>query len=87
MAAKVFSKEGHKLEYKGKESLVKEIDYLRGLEHPNIIRFDGIYRTDNLIYVVTEYLSGGTLSEFRRQNSLCMEDHIQKIMTDILKGL
>ena len=66
MAAKVFSRTGHKLGYKGKESLEQEIHFLKLLEHPNIIKFDGIYETSNLIYVVTEYLSGGNLAAFKR---------------------
>ena len=43
MAAKVFTRQGHQLSFKGKESLEKEIDYLKRLDHPNIIKFDGIY--------------------------------------------
>jgi hypothetical protein len=43
MAAKVFTREGQKLSFKGKESLEKEINYLKLLSHNNIIRFDGIY--------------------------------------------
>jgi serine/threonine protein kinase len=36
---------------------------------------------------VTEYLSGGNLTEFRRKNSLNMGQYIPKILTDILKAL
>jgi serine/threonine protein kinase len=37
LAAKVFSREGQKLGYKGKEALEKEIENLKLLSHPNII--------------------------------------------------
>ena len=65
----MFSREGQKLEFKGRESLDNEIKMLRMLNHPNIIRYEGIYETDNLIYLVTEYLSGGTLEEFMRDRT------------------
>ena len=42
---------------------------LRVLDHPNIIRYEGIYETDNLIYLVTEYLSGGTLDEYMKNKT------------------
>ena len=36
------------------------------MSHKNIIKFEGLYETDNLIYLVTEYLSGGTLEDFMK---------------------
>lgn len=60
-AAKVFSREGQKIQLKGNEALQNEIEILKDLDHPNILHFDGIYETESLVYVVTEYLSGGTL--------------------------
>lgn len=38
-AAKVFSREGQKLEFKGQEALLNEIRTLRFLSHPNIIQY------------------------------------------------
>lgn len=61
LAAKVFSRQGQKVGFKGQEALENEIKMLKLLNHPNIISFQGIFETENLIYVVTEYLSGGTL--------------------------
>lgn len=60
---------------------------LKTLNHPNIIRFWGIYETDNLIYLVTEYLSGGTLEDFMRNKSTLVGDFITKILADTLKAL
>lgn len=60
---------------------------LKTLSHPNIIKFEGIYETDNLIYLVTEYLSGGTLVDFMRNKSKLMGDFITKIISDSLKAL
>lgn len=60
---------------------------LKQLEHPNIIRFHGIYETDNLIYLVNEYLSGGTLEDFMRNKATLLGDFITKIISDVLSVL
>jgi serine/threonine protein kinase len=60
---------------------------LKTLNHPNIIKFWGIYETDNLIYLVTEYLSGGTLEDFMRNKATLVGDFITKILADTLKAL
>jgi serine/threonine protein kinase len=60
---------------------------LRSLSHPNIIKFEGIYETENMIYVLTELLSGGTLADFMRNKSKLMGDFIAKIVSDSLKAL
>jgi serine/threonine protein kinase len=60
---------------------------LKTLNHPNIIKFWGIYETENLIYLVTEYLSGGTLEDFMRNKSTLVGDFIAKILADTLKAL
>lgn len=38
-----------------------EIKTIKEINHPNLIKFDGVYETEALIYLVTEYLGGGTL--------------------------
>lgn len=86
-AAKVFSREIQKIGFMGHESLQTEIDMLRTLDHRNIIRFEGIYETENMIYVLTEYLSGGTLADFMRNKSSLLGDFIVKIIADSLKAL
>lgn len=60
---------------------------LKTLNHPNIIRFEGIYETENLIYLVTEYLSGGTLVDFMRNKNNLIGDFVTKIISDILMAL
>jgi serine/threonine protein kinase len=60
---------------------------LKSLNHPNIIRFEGIYETDNLLYLVTEFLSGGTLVDFMRNKTTLKGDFITKIISDSLKAL
>jgi serine/threonine protein kinase len=87
LAAKVFSREGQKIGFMGHESLQSEIHMLKTLSHPNIIRFWGIFETDNLIYLLTEYLSGGTLEDFMRNKGTLVGDFIAKILSDTLTAL
>jgi len=42
-AAKVFSRESQKIEYKGRESLENEIKMIQTLDNPHIIRYEGLY--------------------------------------------
>lgn len=86
-AAKVFSKEGQKIEFKGKEALENEIKTLRTIDHPNLIKYDGLYQTDSLVYLVTEYLSGGTLEDTLKTKTIHTGELIQGIIKDILSGL
>ena len=86
-AAKVFSREGQRINESGQEALDNEIRMLKSLDHPNIIAFDGIYETANLIYMVTEYLSGGTLEHFMRAKFNNLGDYISEILSDILQAL
>lgn len=52
-----------------KKYLEREVSLLQTLRHPNIIQFLGIYTnsTENT-FIVTEFLSGGNLSTYIKQN-------------------
>ena len=60
---------------------------MREIDHPNLIRYDGLYETDSLVYLVTEYLSGGTLEETLKAKTSHTGELIQTIIRDILSGL
>jgi serine/threonine protein kinase len=43
---------------------------LRRLRHPNILEFSGVFVTKKLgLYLVTEYVEGGTLRQFIKDKS------------------
>lgn len=60
-AVKAFSKEFVESQDKGKESLILEIDILKELDHPNIIKFFEIHETENSLYLVMELVKGGEI--------------------------
>jgi serine/threonine protein kinase len=63
VAVKAFSKEKQYSGDKGRESLENEIKLMRRLNHSNIMHLEGVYETENSIYVILEYLEGSQLNE------------------------
>ena len=41
--------------------LQREIDILRGVDHPNIIKFYGTYEDDKYFHIIMEHCDGGEL--------------------------
>ncbi|KAL8926746.1 MAG: hypothetical protein Q9208_002820 [Pyrenodesmia sp. 3 TL-2023] len=46
----------------------KEVDLLRGLSHPNIIRIDRVFYTEFNIYIIEELITGGDLMSYIERN-------------------
>ncbi|XP_038615103.1 LIM domain kinase 1 isoform X1 [Tachyglossus aculeatus] len=42
-------------------TFLKEVKVMRGLEHPNVLRFIGVLYKDKRLNFITEYIKGGTL--------------------------
>ncbi|KAL4499119.1 hypothetical protein ABPG72_017021 [Tetrahymena utriculariae] len=53
---------------KKKEAAIREINSLKELNHPNIIRFINAKKTDKHLYLIMEYCSGGSLEKFIEEN-------------------
>ena len=43
---------------------MKEINILKKLNHPNIIKFIDAKKTENNIYLIMEFCNGGALEDF-----------------------
>jgi calcium-dependent protein kinase len=41
--------------------LFAEMDILKNLDHPNIVKLYELYQDEKFYYLITEYLSGGEL--------------------------
>ena len=48
------------------------------------MKYDGLYETENLIYLVTEYLSGGTLDDVMKNKMVHTGEYVSKIIKDCL---
>lgn len=58
-AAKMMSKKD--MDQTDKDAVVAEVNFMRKLQHPNIVQFIDYFDEDEYMYVIIEYLAGGTL--------------------------
>src|SRR5688572_22946498 len=49
-------------------ALQRECEHVRTLEHPNILRVDGLHRSGRHTWIAMEYASGGDLTQLRGRN-------------------
>lgn len=63
------------------KNLSKEKKILHDLNHPNIIRYIGAQRKNNLDFLILEYMNGGTLEEFYIKSSNPIDTDQFKIVT------
>ena len=54
--------ESSKRRSKEVDALETEIELLKGLDHPNIVRYFGTSRNDNRFYIFLEYASDGSVT-------------------------
>ena len=54
---------------KNYETIIKEVNVLKGLNHPKIVKYLGYIEEGMSIYIIMEFLSGGTLKQFIENNN------------------
>ena len=72
-----------------RDELVREIAIMRTLKHENVVRYFGTHKTGSELYIVMEYVNGGSLTEYvknRRPQGL-HPPHAAKLMRQLLEGL
>lgn len=67
--------------------LQREIDIARALRHKNIVRTNYVFESNDRLYIVLEYMSGGTLERFVRRNGILGEDGAHEVIRDVLNGI
>ena len=78
---------------KEKEQIVTEVNILRELKHPNIVRYYDriIDKKQSKIYIIMEYCEGGDISQLikrcKKSNEYRAEDIIWKIFTQVLLAI
>ncbi|KAM9935822.1 hypothetical protein OXX80_004602 [Metschnikowia pulcherrima] len=65
----------------------RELDILRQLDHPNIVRLKSFYEDIENYYLVMELVPGGDLMDFVAANGAIGEDATQVITKQILDGI
>ena len=70
------------------EFILKEINVLKNLSHQNIVEYYNYYEENDNIYIIMEYLEGGTLKDFiQNEKSKITEDICRIIIKQILSSL
>jgi len=60
-AMKIIDKKSAALDHETEKSLINEINILKTLDHPNIIKVYEYYNTENKLYIISELCTGGEL--------------------------
>ena len=84
-AMKIIDK--NKMSSGGKKSLINEINILKSLDHPNIMKVYEYFNKDNNLYIISELLSGGELLEKINENGFLSEDVSAYIMKQIFSAV
>lgn len=66
-AVKAFRKVTLKKQTRGRAAVRNEVDVLQNISHPNIMKLIEVHETSNSLYLVCEYLAGGSLVEYLKK--------------------
>ncbi len=69
------------------ESLRQEIEILKSVSNPNIIRLVGVKKSVKNFYLIMEYCNGGDLHKFLKRNKRVDEYVAQSIVHQVANGL
>lgn len=86
-AVKSFTKESLELDSNGKTLVWNEIKILRRLDHANLLRLCELHESANSVYIVMDFVQGGELSKFIKQNAKLAELTIIQILLGLFRGL
>lgn len=82
-AIKIVEKKG--MDERKQKELFSEQQFLKRLDHPNIVKLIECYEDKNRFYFVQEYLTGNALmARFIEKNGNFTEDYVRKLMLQIL---
>ncbi|CAD8110530.1 unnamed protein product [Paramecium sonneborni] len=82
-AAKIYDKSSDKFD---SECILKEIDILRKMDHPNVIQLLETFETQKYIFIITELFAYGSLDDIITKTSFS-EEEILKGMYKIIDAL
>jgi calcium-dependent protein kinase len=69
------------------ERLINEVNVLKGLDHPNIMKVMEFYQDDNHFYIVSEFYNGGELFEKINKNGSFSEKEAAHTIRQILSAV
>jgi serine/threonine protein kinase len=67
--------------------LQREVDILTDMNHPHVVRYYGMEVRDNLVHLITEYVSGGSIADQLHQFGAMQEGLVCRHTRQIVVGL
>src|SRR5690349_8869549 len=67
------------------QALMNEINILRDIDHPNVIKLHKVYETSSHIHLVLDYLEGGDLLDKIEKNGPMLEKKSIKLIRKVLE--
>ncbi|CAI6267467.1 unnamed protein product [Periconia digitata] len=69
------------------QKIYREIQILRGLEHPNIVRLHEMVETERHIGIILEYASGGELFDFILNHRYLKDGAARRLFAQLISGV
>ena len=66
---------------------IKEINLLKNLDHPNIVKFYDFFEEEDNIYLMMEFLEGCTLKQYIQKTEIISENNARIIIKQLLTAL
>ena len=67
VAVKAFKKENLNIQSRGRAAVRNEVDVLQQIDHQNIMKLYEVHESSNSLYLVCEYLNGGSLVDYLKK--------------------
>jgi len=84
-AIKILSKRKFWSDPKTKDQIVREVEILEKIQHPNCVQYKGLFEGEKYIYIVLEYAAGGEL--FHKIENGVSETEAKNLFTQMLNGV
>ena len=68
------------------KSIKSELTFLKQLDHPSIVKYLDAVQKENKIYLILEYVEGGSLATLAKKSHLS-EDTVKLYVKQVLQGL
>lgn len=75
------------IDRESKTRFIQEIEILKELRHPNIVRLFEVFETKAHVFIVTEYIDRGDLLSVLQKQGIFNESHWRKLMSQMLDCL
>ena len=80
-------KTGTEIFEKNKEKIIKEARILSEIHHPNVVNVLEVFKQNNTVYIVMEFISGDSLKQAVEQKGIFSEEKLKKIIYKIGQAL